>query len=188
MSNPYNAPAADLSYQSGSDETYEPVVWAINGRIGRLRYLSYSLLQMLIVIPIFGVLMAVLAAMGTKVMMAGMVIAYIPLLAVGFILAKRRFNDMNHSGWLSLLQLIPLVGLFIWLWLVFGAGDKESNDYGQPPGPNTTPVIIGACIFPALFVIGILAAIALPAYQDYVNKAKAAQMQPQVPALPDASQ
>jgi uncharacterized membrane protein YhaH (DUF805 family) len=191
LSNPYNAPAADLSQMSASDDTYEPRVWAIHGRIGRLRYLAYGLLQMLIAVPIFAVVAGVMSLMGSKVMMAGVVIAYIPLIALSFILAKRRFNDMNHSGWLSLLLIIPLVSFFIGLWLIFGAGDKESNNFGPPPGPNSTPVIIGAFIFPALIVIiGILAAIALPAYQGYTQRARAAQMEVQQPAsaLPESSQ
>lgn len=190
LSNPYNAPAADLSQMSGSDETYEPRVWAIHGRIGRLRYLAYSLLQMLIAIPVVGLIAGILYMIGERAMIVGIILAYIPLIAIGFILAKRRFNDMNHSGWMSLLQLIPFVGIFIWLWLVFGPGDKASNDYGQPPGPNSTPVVIGALIFPAIFVVGILAAIALPAYQDYTKRARAAQIEVQEPAsaLPAASQ
>jgi hypothetical protein len=59
------------------------------------------------------------------------------------------------------LILIPLVGL-IW---VFEAGTRGRNDYGRPPPPNTTAVRLGVFLFPAIMVIGILAAIALPAYQ-----------------------
>jgi Tfp pilus assembly major pilin PilA len=45
--------------------------------------------------------------------------------------------------------------------------------------PNTRAVKILAWVFPAFFVLGIVAAIALPAYQQYVMRAKAAQIQAQ---------
>ena len=38
-------------------------------------------------------------------------------------------------------------------------------------------VLIGAWIVPFIFILGIAAAVALPAYQDYVNRAKAQQFQ-----------
>jgi hypothetical protein len=41
MSNPYAAPDAVLS-DVAEDETYEPQIFSVNGRIGRLRYLAYS--------------------------------------------------------------------------------------------------------------------------------------------------
>ena len=78
---------------------------------------------------------------------------------------------MNLSGWFSLLALIPLVGL-VW---VFKGGTPGANRFGAPPPPNTLGVKIIACVFPLIFVIGILAAIALPAYQQYTVKARAAQ-------------
>jgi hypothetical protein len=70
-----------------------------------------------------------------------------------------------------LLALIPFVGL-IWL---FKSGTPGSNRFGAPPPPNTTGVKVLACIAPAIAIIGILAAIAIPAYQDYVTRAQEAQ-------------
>jgi hypothetical protein len=71
-----------------------------------------------------------------------------------------------------LLMIIPFVA-FIWL---FKAGTQGANRFGAPPPPNTTGVKILGYSFPVLIVLfGILAAIALPAYQDYVRRAQEAQ-------------
>lgn len=182
MNNPYNAPGADLSARENGTGTYDPQVFAVNGRIGRLRYLAYSMLMglltfvlMMVVAGIGGVLAAMTKSNAIMVVVVGL--AYIPAIAVTVILAKRRFNDMNHSGWMSLLMFIPLVGFFIWLWLLIGGGDAQENQYGPPPSANTGLVIAGACIMPLFLVaiIGILAAVALPAYQQYTLKAQAAK-------------
>lgn len=193
MTNPYHAPGADLSKGDAGAAVYDPELFAVNGRIGRLRYMAYSVvlgllsfLALVVVGAVIGVVMAVTKSNSGVVLAA--LLGYIPVLAVTFILAKRRLNDMGHSGWLSLLLMVPLVGLFVWLWLMIGAGDPDANKYGPPPSENTTLVIVGACIMPLLLVamIGIMAAVAVPAYQQYLEKAKAAQ-QRQAPA-PDQYQ
>jgi uncharacterized membrane protein YhaH (DUF805 family) len=184
LNNPYHAPSADLSQPELAAGTYDPQVFAVNGRIGRLRYLAFSMLMGLltfalifVVAAIGGVLMAVTKS--NTIMMVMLGLAYIPAIAVTIILAKRRFNDMGHSGWMSLLMFVPLVGFFVWLWLLFGPGDAQSNQYGKPPSANTTLVIVGACVVPFFMVaiIGILAAVAIPAYQQYTMKAQARQQQ-----------
>ena len=83
----------------------------------------------------------------------------------------QRSHDMDWNGWTALLAFIPFVGL---LW-IFKSGTAGSNRYGAPPPANTLGVKIVALFLPAVAVIGIVAAIALPAYQGYVQKAKAAQ-------------
>ena len=59
-------------------------------------------------------------------------------------------------------------------WL-FKGGTQGENNYGNPPPPNTTGVKILALLLPIIALIGIAAAIALPAYQQYVNQAQMQQ-------------
>ena len=113
--------------------------------------------------------MGILGAISPKLVLIGMITylpTYLPVLAISFIMAIRRLNDMDHPGWWSLLNLVPFLNFFFGLWLVFGPGDEGRNSYGPPPSKNTAAVIAGACILPAFMVLsGILAAIAIPAYR-----------------------
>ena len=77
---------------------------------------------------------------------------------------------MDWSGWTVLLTIIPLVGL-IW---VFKAGSAGANNYGGPPPPNTTGVKILGLLMPVLFVVGILAAIAIPGVRQAYHDSRAA--------------
>ena len=86
------------------------------------------------------------------------------------LLLIQRSHDMNISGWWSFAAFIPFVGLF---WL-FNGGTLGPNRWGAPPPPNTMGVKIIALFFPILAIIGIVAAVALPAYQQYTVRAKAA--------------
>ena len=86
----------------------------------------------------------------------------------------RRLNDMGKSGWMGLLMLIPLVNIIFAFWLLLGRGDEGANEYGPAPAPNSTGVIVLACLLPVIMIIGILAAVSLPAYQDYTARARAA--------------
>lgn len=54
------------------------------------------------------------------------------LLAIQLRLAARRLNDINFSGWYSLLLLIPIVN-FAGILLYFIDGTKGSNKYGADP-------------------------------------------------------
>jgi len=175
--NPYQAPGSDVT-QAQSNRPYQPKIFTAEGRIGRLRYLAYGVISYLCIIPV-AMIVGVLAALtsggsGEIGIFGGLLlgIVYIALVVFMFVLAKRRFNDLNQSGWLSLLLLVPLVNLFVSLWLIFGPGTKESNNYGPRPVKNPIGIVILAVVMPVL-MIGILAAVALPAYQDYVERAAA---------------
>ena len=50
-----------------------------------------------------------------------------------FICSAKRFHDMNMSGWLSPLILVPFVNLFFSILLIFVAGTDGVNKYGEPP-------------------------------------------------------
>lgn len=54
-----------------------------------------------------------------------------------------RLHDLNKSGWLGLLGLIPLVNVFFGIYLLFGRGTNGANDYGAPPEKLLKKIRIG---------------------------------------------
>jgi hypothetical protein len=86
-------------------------------------------------------------------------------------LTIQRCHDFNTSGWLSVLALIPFVGLIFY----FIPGTDGPNRWGNPTKPNSGRAVALACIVPLIFVVGIVAAIAIPQYQQYVARAKQSQ-------------
>ena len=147
---------------------HQPVrLWPANGRIGRLRLLAYGLgLYILLIIVTFA--LGLLAGVtGVSPDIAGGVGVVIYTIGT-IILLVQRSHDMNMAGWWCIAALIPLVGL-VW---IFKAGTPGRNRWGAPPPPNGLLVKIAGLAIPALMVLGIVAAIALPAYQDYVKRAQ----------------
>ena len=174
---PYKAPSADVAALH-QEELYQPRIFTTAGRIGRLRYLAYLMAGYLFLIPMLMASSALSAVLPGKdggmgaVSLGLVILAYVLYLVFFVILMRRRFNDMNRSGWLAALGLIPVINVFIGLWLIFGRGTYSSNRYGPAPVANTTGVKIASLALPLIAVIGILAAISIPAYQDYVIRAQ----------------
>jgi uncharacterized membrane protein YhaH (DUF805 family) len=172
---PPRAGVADVrGRQSGQ---YQPVrLWTREGRIGRLRYLAYLMGGYALVIAggfVLGLIGGALG-MGKNAAALGM-IAAIPYFVFSILLLIKRSHDMDWSAWSILLAFIPLIGL-IWL---FKAGTPGENKYGAPPPPNTTGVKVLGLMMPVIALIGILAAVAIPQYAKYTQRAKAAQMNQQ---------
>lgn len=167
MTNPYAAPSADMSQLASDGRTYEPKMLAINGRIGRLRYLAYAMVLTLGVTIAGALVLGILSLISPMFLMLAVVL-YIPVIGISFVMAIRRLNDMNQSGWLSLLFLIPLVNFFVGLWLLFGPGTAGSNRFGPAPSPNSRAIVIMAWAGLALgVVIGIVTAVAMPSLEKY---------------------
>jgi uncharacterized membrane protein YhaH (DUF805 family) len=175
--NPYQPPRATVADIDRASGEVQPInLWSARGRIGRLRYLAYLAASYLLMLPVFFVAGLIMALTNSPfVAMAIYVVAGIVYAVWAVMMMIQRSHDMGWTGWTVLLVLIPFVAL-IWL---FKAGTPGRNEYGAPPPPNTRAVKILAWVFPAFFVLGIVAAIALPAYQQYTMRAKAAQIQAQ---------
>ena len=172
---PYATPET-LDDAPVTQETSEPKLFSLSGRIGRLRYLAYSVVYNLIfygLVMVAGALGAFAENNQVVLMLVGVIAIILTIGAVfaGLVLVARRLNDCNASGWFCLLMLVPLANLLLGLFLLFMPGTKGSNKYGAKPVPNTAPVIIGALVFP-FFIIGIVAAVAIPAYSEYVARAE----------------
>ena len=179
MNNPYASPGTTVTDIGGDDERYQPRIFSTEGRIGRLRYLAYATVTTFVAVLVVGLFAALLMGItGSGNSGTGMAIMfgaiYIPVLAASFIMAKRRLNDLDRTGWLSLLLLVPLINVVMALYLMFWPGSAGSNRYGPKPVPNHWAIILLALVIP---LCGVLAAIAIPAYQDYTKRAQAAQLQ-----------
>jgi len=169
--NPYASPKANVQRGDDPEEFGEIKVFSASGRIGRVRFIGYTFGMTALI----GILMAIavgvvsLADPTLALVVAG--VGYIALIVVQILLTIQRSHDFNVTGWLCLISLIPLAVLVFW----FVPGTPGENDYGKPPPPNTAGAVILACILPFVVITGMLAAIAIPAYQDYVQRAASAQ-------------
>jgi uncharacterized membrane protein YhaH (DUF805 family) len=164
--NPYQAPGAAV--RDAGDQVQEVKVFSTEGRIGRARYIAYGIGFYIL----FGALAGGMMALGTFGAILA-VVAWVALLVIGFMLTIQRCHDFNTTGWLSLLMLIPLANLIF----VIIPGTDGPNNYGGPTPPNGIGVLIVAWFLPVIMIVGILAAIALPAYQDYTKRAQQKQQQ-----------
>lgn len=154
QNNPYSTPTAAVSDIQNDDGFGDLKIFTSQGRIGRIRYLMYTmgvglagmlLAMLLMTIPLIGPFLAIAL--------------YVAILVISIFLTIQRSHDFNVTGWMSLVLLIPLVSLIFY----FIPGTKGSNQYGLQPPPNSTAIKVTAFLLLALFLIGILAAIAIPA-------------------------
>ena len=80
----------------------------------------------------------------------------------------RRLHDTGRSGWWLLIQLIPgLGGLVMFIFMLLDS-QHGTNQYGSDPKIGQPSGSILLFIVLVIFFIGILASIAIPAYQAYV--------------------
>lgn len=175
----YQAPAADVVGQQGEFDNSS--MFSPKGRAGRLRYFAYAsgigLLYGIIVAVVAATVGAITGDSKTAVEVTRVVslTGDVFLLPITIIFSIKRLHDLEWTGWLSLLTLIPGLNILLGLILVFAPGNIGSNRYGPPPKRGSSAVAIIAAIMFLVAILGIIAAIAIPAYQDYVTRARQIQ-------------
>ncbi|MDO4433879.1 MAG: DUF805 domain-containing protein [Alysiella sp.] len=145
--------------------------YAKSGRIGRMRYLAYTAILTLCAVVPFALgyiafigskdaiaFILLLALIGSKDAIAITLITVIPTIIIAiyarFVPGMRRFNDLNRSSWWAALLLIPLISLFVILYLSFAEGDEDDNDYGEPAEPPTRLIkVVGVIGFVILILM-----------------------------------
>ncbi|MGE8538252.1 MAG: DUF805 domain-containing protein [Acinetobacter sp.] len=157
---------------SESESAFSP-----RGRFGRLSYLGWNML-MIFAVLILTVMLAALSpglftdssALVSSSLVAAVIlgIAYLVMFYLSFVFTIRRLHDRNHTGWLSILIFVPIINLFFMLYLIFAKGDDCINLYGPQRSTRGWEKVLGGIYF-LIFPMAILAAIVLPAYQDYVT-------------------
>lgn len=160
---PYAPPRAQVG--EPAPEYGELKVFTIQGRIGRLRYLAWS---MSLMIAALGLLLVASVAFAVSTVLGSILtgILCLGLLFVSIQICAQRLHDIGWSGWLMLLNLVPIAGNLFSLAMLLMPGNDGMNRFGPPQPPNSRAVKIIAALWLLVPVIGILAAIALPAYQQ----------------------
>lgn len=157
--NPYVAPRAAVG---DAPEEYQQVkLFSVSGRIGRARYIAYTLGISLLLGTIGGALSAALGEIATFA-------AYAAIVVFSIMLTIQRSHDFNTTGWLSILGPVPLVNLIFWVI----PGTDGANRFGARTPPNGALTLIAAWIIPVVFTIGVVAAVSIPMYADYVKRAQ----------------
>ncbi|HKK04275.1 MAG TPA: DUF805 domain-containing protein [Gammaproteobacteria bacterium] len=187
--NPYTSPQSAVA-DPADNAVGEVRIFSARARIGRVRYLAYTVGMYLLVSfassLVSGVSMVALGPSIAPIVNMVVTIAVIGgFLVYSFLPTIQRLHDFDASGLLSLLTLVPFVNFILFLVLLFIPGTDGRNRFGPKPPPNSTGVTVVsilASLFFFIALLGIVAAIAIPAYQGYVHRAE--QMQHQQTAPP----
>lgn len=186
--NVYHAPKAALA--DGGDAEFADVgFWRLNGRMGRTYYLAYGVVvpwvAYFVVSTILSLLSMVFLAkssgVGVVLMVIGSLVSMGVFLGLVCVASAKRLHDINTTGWLSLLFLVPVVNLIAFpvlgLVLLFAPGAGTSNTHGPRPVP--APVLVKILGFGGVFFVVLIAvvgfAIAIPQYEKYLERAHAAE-------------
>ena len=171
MDNPYETPSSDP--QLPGIDSSSPL--SPKGRFGRLSFIAWYMLVTILSYIAMGLLGGTRLFMETdpgKIALffsstGGVLYALLTIITTVLlvIFVIRRLHDVNTTGWLALLLIIPLVNLFLLLYLLLKRGDERSNRFAAVrPTPAWEKVLgyTGTGIM-VLGFLAILMAILFPA-------------------------
>lgn len=156
-SSPYAPPRAPVGAPVA--EYAQLKVFTVQGRIGRVRYLAWTLALMLVALVVMGLCTAVmsLTLVGGGLLMAVAVVAFA---LVSVQIGAQRLHDVGWSAWLLLLNLVPFVGSVFPILMVVMPGNTGPNQYGPPAPPNSRGVKVMAWLWVLFIVLVIIAGVA----------------------------
>ena len=129
----YNPPYMQPGIRPESVE--ESLKWTTyNGRLNRMRYFLRSLALGLGsgVVAFIGALFAILAMDLDKA--SAQLVAYVfcvPVFVLSWFNSVKRAHDLDKSGWMVLLTIVPIVNIIFGLYLLFAKGTEGPNQYGE---------------------------------------------------------
>lgn len=154
------------SFTPNKDNPFSP-----KGRFGRLSYLAWlfiiSMLYTCVLFIIAGLAVVALMQTGSQNPAALLesnlgyfviflaVAVVIAFTVVNICIAIRRIHDLNKSGWLWLLFLIPLVNIFFGIYVMCAKGTEGNNNYGPQRQTEQTEKLLGSlyAVFLAIFIV-----------------------------------
>ena len=170
FSRPAASPYAPPRAAVGDDlpEYAELKIFTIHGRIGRLRYLAWTLVLTVAMLVASGILATAGFAVATASPTAGIILGsllgfalFVAIVWVSVQIGVQRLHDLGWSGWLYLLNLVPLVNSIFPLLLLVLPGNTGANQYGAPPPRNSTAVKVLASLWLAFIPLMLIIVMAL---------------------------
>lgn len=101
-----------------------------SGRLNRRTHFTADLGVTIIYWILLKIVYMLGANMLTGFLSLALVIVYLVILLS---ISVKRFHDLDKTGWLVLLYLIPVVGIIVWLYALLAPGTKGSNKFGESP-------------------------------------------------------
>lgn len=150
-----------------------------HGRVSRVQFLAYSTFNALIALMLVALLFVMIGGFQGMVnasseqlpmsLLGASSVGVAILLYLQLAVSKRRFNDLNKTGWLALLMLVPGVNILVYLYLLAVEGTAGANYYGLPARPATQLKTVLMVLIPLLVIslIGLLTQVVVPNYHSY---------------------
>ena len=160
-----------------------------HGRVSRVQFLAYSTFNALIALMLVALLFVMIGGFQGMVnasseqlpmsLLGASSVGVAVLFYLQLAVSKRRFNDLNKTGWLALLMLVPGVNVLVYLYLLAVKGSEGANYYGLPARPATQLKTVLMLLIPLLVMslIGLLTQVVVPSYHSYqaIRNSKDAQ-------------
>jgi len=150
-----------------------------HGRVSRVQFLAYSTFNALIALLLVALLFVMIGGFQGMVnasseqlpmsLLGASSVGVAVLFYLQLAVSKRRFNDLNKTGWLALLMLVPGVNILVYLYLLAVEGTAGANYYGLPARPATQLKTVLMVLISLLVIslIGLLTQVVVPSYQSY---------------------
>lgn len=111
------------------------------GRLNRMGYFLGNVYLSLAALIVIAILMGVIFASHNNSIFSGLgVLIYIVLVVassiIGIALSIRRLHDLNQTGWLTLLNFVPIANFVLAIALLFVPGTPGPNQYGDSAQPS----------------------------------------------------
>ncbi|MDR6925720.1 DUF805 domain-containing protein [Pseudomonas sp. BE134] len=161
---PYAPPQASVGENLPAFSTLKP--FSVEGRIGRLRYLAWTMVLTLVMLGVGSALAVFAVALISADSSAGLIVGglvalilFIGIVVVSIQISVQRLHDIGWSGWLWLLNFVPFVGSLFPFVIMVIPGSNIANRYGPPPPPNSTAVKVLSSLWVVFIAIVFVAAL-----------------------------
>ncbi|WP_347453272.1 DUF805 domain-containing protein [Acinetobacter thermotolerans] len=156
--------------------TTQDSVRSPHGRFSRCSWLAWQMILLFWLIPLALILLATSPFLHVHNYQNWMLWIAYPFIAIylavlfyfSVVFTIRRLHDLNHSGWLSVMMVIPGLNLLFFFYLVIAKGSTSKNRYGLPRTVQTWEKPLA--ILYLLLSLYLLSTFAMALYSNYQVK------------------